>query len=194
MVLQDVLLQKFLLLISTSFAMGTMKLALSGASSLMSFDVNFQHHFVLKLFATDITNVGWRSAVLILVVLFLVVLFQIWEVSVAMSAVCVFSVFQENMFRQSLLPIKLFITMLTSMVCLDIWVVFPFVLVDAENVTIQASAAVAFCFTVGTLLCIEDAFYPCRQTFLGMLVFSVYPQMSLRPEFGIAELTSPFDG
>ena len=112
------LLQKFLLLISTSFAMGTMKLALSGASSLMSFDVNFQHHFVLELFAADIANVGRWDALIIGVVLFPIVFLQTWEVSVALFAVGVFSVFLEYMFRQSLLAIKLFITMLTSVVCL----------------------------------------------------------------------------
>ena len=188
------LFQKFLLLVSASFAMGAIKFALSGTSSLVSFDVNFQHHFVLELFAADIANVGCWGAVLILGVLFSIVLFQTWEVSVAMFAVGVFSVFLEYVFRQSLLAIKLFIAMLTSMVCLEVWVVFPFVFVNVENVTIQASAAVAFCFTVGTLLCIKDTFYPCSQTFFRMIVFSVYAQMSLGTEFGIAELTTPFDG
>ena len=112
------LFQKFLLLVSATFAMGTMKFALSGTSSLVSFDVNFQHHFVLELFAADIANVGCWGALLIRVVLFPIVFFQTWEVSVAMFAVGVFSVFLEYMFRQSLLAIKLFITMLTSVVCL----------------------------------------------------------------------------
>ena len=186
------LIQKLLLLVSPSFAMGTIKFALSGASPLVSFDVNFQHYFVLKLFAADVTNVGCWSAVFILVVLFQSS--GTWEMSVAMFAIGVLSVFLENVFRQPLLAIELLITVFTSLVCLDVWVVFTFVFVNVENVTIQTSTTVAFCFTVGTLLCVEDAFYPCSQTFFRVIVFPVYPQMSLRTEFGITELTIPFDG
>ena len=127
------------------------------------------HYFVLKLFAADVTNVGCRSAVFILVVLFQSS--GTWEMSVAVFAIGVLGVFLEDVFRQPLLAIELFITVFTSLVCLDVWVVFTFVFVNVENVTIQTSTTVAFCFTVGTLLCVEDAFYPCSQGTAGTVLF-----------------------
>ena len=158
-VLQNVLFQMFFLLVFTSFAMGTQEFALSG-TVLMSFDVNFQSPFSLELFAANVTNMGGRGAVFILVVFFQSC--GIGEVFVAKFAIRVFSVFHEYVFCQSLLAIKLLITMFTSVGWLKIWVVFPFVFVNVENVTIQGPRTIAFGFTVRTLFLIKNTSYACR--------------------------------
>ena len=100
----------------------------------MYFDVNFQFHFIVEFFATNITNMGGADAVFILFVLF-----QsrgVCKQSVARFAMVVFSVFHHFVFPQSLPPIELLTAMFTSVGCIQIWVVFPFVFVHVENVTI----------------------------------------------------------